>query len=713
MFAADLSPARLVLFLCLVLMASCASPPGLPTAETSENVLLANSWDTPFGVPPFDLIRSEHYLPAFQAGMAQQLEEISAITSNHAEPTFANTIEELERSGALLNRVSSAFYPRNSAHTNDELQEVARGVAPLLASHADDIGFDPVLFERVHAVYEHRDQLGLTGEQMRLLNETHKTFIRRGAGLDKGQQNNLRVINGELSELSTRFEDNLLAETNEFELVVDNVEGLSTLPEHLIAAATVEAERRGHESRYVFTLQRPSINPFLQYSDDPLARNTLFDGYAMRGNNDNEHDNKVVLAQIVDLRARRAALLGYDSHAHFVLEDRMAETPAQVEDLLGKVWAPALRLAKKESESLAAMMESEGLDGKFGGSDWRHYSEKLRQSRYALDDELLRPYFEVNGVRDGAFAVAGKLFGITFHARDDLPRWHPDQQAFEVREADGSHLGVLYIDFFIRETKRGGAWENELRMQSKLDGPVAAVVTINFNFPAPTADAPSLLNYTEASTLFHELGHALHDLLSDVTYESLAGTSVARDYVEFPSQVMENWMGAPEVLRMFARHHETGEVIPDDLIAKIEASSAFNQGFITVEYLAASYLDMKWHTLGSDRSEIQDVREFERQAMNDLGLIDEIIPRYRSTYFAHIFSGGYSAGYYSYLWSEVLDADAFEAFKEAGLFDTEMADKFRRLLSRGNTRPGMELYREFRGRDPEIDPLLKRRGMTN
>jgi peptidyl-dipeptidase Dcp len=690
----------------LVLLGSaCGCAPG-------ENPLLAESWDTPFGVPPLDRIRDEHYMPAFHEGMQRQRAEIDAITGDPDEPTFDNTIVALERSGALLDRVSSAFYPRNSAHTNDALQEVAREIAPLLAAHADDIGLNEALFERVHAVFEQREQLGLSPEQMHLLKETHKRFVRSGVNLPKETQAKIRDINSELAELSTRFGENLLEETNAFELVVDSADELSTLPEHLIAAAAAEAERRGYEGKYVFTLQRPSINPFLQYSDDRASRETLFRGYAMRGDNDNEHDNKSILARMAELRAERAALMGYESHAHYVLEDRMAETPERVYELLGQVWAPALRVARREEESLEAMMNEQGVEGELQGFDWRFYTEKVRRARYDLDDEVVRPYFEVNSVRDGAFEVANKLFGITFERRDDLPTWHPDQQTFEVKEADGSHIGVLYMDFFIRESKRGGAWENELRQQSKVDGRVAPVVTINFNYPPPTDKGPSLLNFTEAGTLFHEFGHALHDLLSDVTYASLSGTSVPRDYVEFPSQVMENWMSEPEVLRMFARHYETGEPIPDTLIEKLTSSSTFNQGFETVEYLAASYLDMNWHTLTRDDAVVEDVRTFESDAMRELGLIDEIIPRYRSTYFAHIFRGGYSAGYYSYIWSEVLDADAFEAFKEAGLFDPEMAARFRRLLARGGSRPGMELYREFRGRDPEITPLLVRRGLT-
>jgi len=711
----DLRPIVLAtLFLSLSLSWGCAASNDAPGAEAdmSSNPLLAQTWDTPFGVPPLDRIENGHYMPAFREGMNRQKEEIAAITANPDEPTFDNSVVALERSGSLLTRVSSAFYPRNSAHTNDEMQTVAREVAPLLAAHSDDITLNRPLYDRIHGVFEQREDLGLDPEQMRLLTETHKRFVRSGVNQPEEGQARIREINTELSELSTTFEENLLAETNDFELIVDGPGELEPLPKALVAAAADEAARRGHEGKHVFTLQRPSINPFLQYSPSRELREKIYDGYAMRSNNGNDHDNKTVLTRMAELRAERAKLLGYETHAAYVLDDNMAETPERVYELLNKVWEPALRVSKQEAVDLQAMMHEDGIRGELRGHDWRYYTEKVRQARYDLDDEALRPYFEVNAVRDGAFEVANHLWGITIERLDGMPVWHPDQQVFEVKDTDGSHIGVLYMDFFMRESKRGGAWENSFRQQYKVDGPVTPVVTNNFNFPPPTDDAPSLLSFTEASTLFHEFGHAVHDLLSDVTYESLSGTNVPRDFVEFPSQVMENWMGEPEVLRMFARHYQTGEPIPDEMIEKIQASSKFNQGFATIEYLAASFLDMNWHTLRDGHAVVENPEGFESDAMQELGLIEQIIPRYRSTYFAHIFGGGYSSGYYSYLWSEVLDADAFEAFKEAGLFDQETAAKFRRLLSRGGSRPGMELYREFRGRDPEITPLLARRGLT-
>jgi peptidyl-dipeptidase Dcp len=687
--------------------------PSEQTAAAPTNPLL-EQWDTPYGVPPFDQIEDEHYMPALRTGMAQQQAEIAAIVENPDPPTFANTIEELERSGATLNRVSNVFFAVNGAHSNDTTRGVAKEIAPELSAHGDDIALNKPLFDRVEAVYRQRDDLDLTPEQQRLLEETYKQFVRAGANLDQDAQARLREINGELASLSQDFRNNLLEETNAFEMLVTDRADLGNLPESLVASAAAEAQRRGHECGecWVFTLQRPSINPFLEYSPNRELRKKIFLGYAMRGNNDNEYDNKNVLSRMAALRAERAELMGYETHAHYVLSDNMAENPENVYQLLGKVWEPALEVAKQEVAAMQALMTADGIEGDIEGWDWRYYTERVRKERYDFDQEALRPYFEVGAVRDGVFKVANELFGLTFKQRDDLPKWHPDQEVFEVRDSDGSHLTILYMDFFIRESKRGGAWMNALRVQSKLDGEVMPIVTNNFNYPPPTGDNPSLLSYSEASTLFHEFGHALHGMLSDVTYGSLAGTATPRDFVEFPSQVMENWMSEPEVLRMFARHYKTGEPIPQEYIDKITAMQKFNQGFATVEYMAAAYLDMDYHTL-SEPVEVA-ANKFETDSMNEIGLIEQIIPRYRSTYFAHIFAGGYSAGYYSYLWSEVLDADAFQAFKETSLFDPDTAARFRKfILSQGGTRPGMELYEDFRGRPPSIEPLLERRGLTD
>lgn len=691
-----------------LLLGDCAADPG--DSVNAENPLLAE-WDTPFGVPPFDQIENEDYLPAFQAAMASHTGEIDAIVSSDEPPTFENTIEAMESAGADLSRVSRVFYAVEGAHSNDTLREVSRTIAPQLAGHRDDIRFNPDLWKRVETVWDGRADLGLDPEQAKLLEETHKGFVRSGAALDEQAKARLREINAELAELSTTFSQNLLAETNDFELHVEDRVDAGHIPGNLLVSAEQEARKRGHESGLSFTLQRPSINPFLQYSPNRELRKKIFLGYAMRGNNGNEEDNNFALARMAELRVEKANLLGYPSYAAYVLSDNMAETPERVYDLLDQIWEPAIQVASKDRDAFETMMHEDGVEGDFEAWDWRYYAEKVRKARYDLDEEILRPYFEVNAARDGVFEVANRLYGITFTELPDLPRWHPDQQAFEVREADGSHIGILYMDFFMRESKRGGAWMNSLRSQSRFDGDVTPVVTTNFNFPPPTGDTPSLLSFGDVETLAHEMGHALHGLFSDVTYRSLSGTSVSRDFVELGSQIMENWMGEPEVLRLYAKHFQTGEPIPEDLVQKLDEASKFDQGFATVEYLAASYLDMAWHTLESEAE--MSPPEFEQTAMQRIGLIDEIIPRYRNTYFAHIFAGGYSAGYYAYIWAEVIDADAFQAFKETSLFDEETATRFRQeVLSQGGTRPGMELYGAFRGRDPSIEPLLERRGLT-
>ena len=693
-----------------------STPEPEETRATSEPAMTTNQlledWDTPFGVPPFDRIASEDYLPALRAGIQQQDQEIDEIVANADAPTFSNTIEALERSGNTLSRASRVFDAVDSAHSNDVIKDTAKTIAPELAAHQDNILLNKKLFDRVLAVYEQREELDLTGEQQRLLEETHKQFVRSGANLDDNSQARLREINADLASLEQDFQKNLLDETNNFELLVTDAADLGDLPSSLVALAADEAKRRGHECEcWAFTLQRPSINPFLQYSPNREMRKKLYDGYAMRGDNDNESDNKEIISRMIGLRAERAALMGYDSHAQFVLSDAMAETPDNVYKLLDQIWKPALRVAKEERSDLEAMMQADGIEDRLRGWDWRYYTEKVREAKYDLDEDSLRPYFEVTAVRDGVFALATELFGLQFEQRDDLPKWHPDQEVFEVKEADGSHLAILYLDYFARESKQGGAWMNALRSQSNLDGFVAPIITNNFNFPAPTEDSPSLLSLINAETFFHEFGHALHGMLSNVTYESLSGTNTPRDFVEFPSQVMENWMREPEVLRMFANHYETGEPMPQEIVDKINASAKFNQGFITVEYMAAAYLDMAYHML--DTAEEVEPRAFESAAMADVGLIDEIIPRYRTGYFLHIFGHGYEAGYYSYIWSEILDADAFQAFKETSLFDPETAARYRaEILSKGGTRPGMELYVNFRGREPSIEPLLENRGLN-
>ncbi len=683
-------------------------PPAMP-APSSSNPLLSE-WRTPFGVPPFAEIEDAHFAPAFEVAMAEQKREIEAIRSSDEPPSFANTIEALERSGKTLTRIRKVFFGLNGAHSNDAIRELARDLAPRLSAHRDDILLDRRLFERVKAVHDQRLELGLDPEPSKLLEETYKDFARNGVNLDDESQVRLREINGRLAAFSQRFGQNLLAESRDFELHVTRRRDLGDLPEGLAAAAAAEARLLGHEDGWSFMPSRSSALPFLRFSPNRELRKRLFEAFVRRGGGGNDRDNRQDLARIATLRFERARLLGYESHAEFILSDSLAESSDRVYELLDKLWPRALAVAEAERDALQAMMREEGSDDALEAWDWRYYAEKVRQTRCQLDEDALRPYFELSAVRDGAFQLAGRLFGLEFIELPGVPTWHDDQQAFEVKDADGRHVGVLYMDYFARESKRGGAWMNSLRSQCKVDGDVSPVVTTVYNFTRPAGDSPALLSFAEAETVFHEFGHALHGLLSDVTYPSLSGTNVPRDFVEFPSQVIENWLSEPEVLRWVARHHETGEAIPDELIGRIKEAERFGQGFATIEYLAACYLDMAWHTL----TEVPDVEPevFERREMERIGLIDEILPRYRSAYFRHIFAGGYSAGYYSYIWAAVLDSDGFEAFREAGLFDSDTAERLRHLLSQGGSRHGMELYREFRGRDPEIEPLLKRRGLT-
>lgn len=691
-----------------LLFSSCAQQPE-QTAATDNPFF--SEFQTPFGVPPFDEIKEEHYLPAFREGIVRQQKEVGVIVENRKEPTFENTMEALERSGGLLTKVSSVFYNLTSAHTNDEMQKIAKEVAPLLSKNRDDVLLNADLFKRVKAVHEKKEALQLTPEQEMLLEKTYREFVRGGANLPPDKQERLRKINEELSLLSLKFGENILKEDNAFTLVIDKEDDLAGLPQNVISAAAEAAKERGHEGKWVFTLHKPSMIPFLQYSGKRELREKIFKAYINRGNNNNELDNKAVLSKMAALRVERANLIGYKTHADFVLEENMAKAPENVFELLFQLWEPALERAKQEAKELQAMIKKEGHAFKLEPWDWWYYAEKVRKAKYELDDMILRPYFQLENVRDGAFAVANKLYGITFTERTDIPKYHEDVRVFEVKEADGTHIGILYVDYFPRASKRGGAWMNSYQKQSRRDGKSVHPVISNVgNFSKPTADKPSLVSFEEALTLFHEFGHALHGLLSNCTYERLSGTAVSRDFVELPSQIMENWASDPEVIKTYARHYEMGEPIPQDLIDKIQKSSLFNQGFATVEYLAASFLDMDWHTL-TEPEEI-DALTFEEESLKKIGLIPEIVTRYRSYYFNHIFSGGYSSGYYSYIWAEVLDADAFEAFKETSLFDRTTSQSFREnILGKGGTEDPMTLYVRFRGAEPKIEPLLKKRGL--
>jgi len=677
--------------------------------QISTNPLLAK-WNTPFGTPPFDKIKSEDYFPAYKKAIEEHKQEIDKIVQNSEPANFENTIVALEQSGQLLKRVNNIFNAVEGANTDKILQQTSKKTKPELAAHFDRITMNPKLFERLNAVYQQREKLNLDAEDQKLLEETYKNFVRSGVNLPDEKQKRLKEINKELASLQQKFNENLLAETNDFELYVSDKKDLGNMPKQAVNAAAEEALKRGHQKGWSFTLQRPSIYPFLDYSPNRDLREKIFQAYANRANNNNDNDNKAVLEKMVQLRTEKAKLLGYENYAQYVLEENMAEKPENVYALLQKIWQPALKTAKHDRNQLAAMMKKDGINDDFRASDWRYYVRKIREQKYNFDESVTKPYFEVNAVRDGAFLLARKLFGLEFKPLKNVAVWHKDQQVFEVTDTTGKHIGVIYMDFFARPSKRGGAWMNELRMQSNVKGTfVTPIVTNNFNFPAPTKNSPSLLSFSQAQTVFHEFGHALHGLLSNVKYGSLSGTNVPRDFVEFPSQVMENWMSTPEMLKLYAKHYQTGKVIPKDLIDKMNEANAFNEGFRSVEYLAAALLDMDWHTLNDTLP--RKTLDFEKKSMQKIGLIKEIIPRYRSMYYAHIFGGGYAAGYYSYLWSEVLDADAFEAFKSSGdVFNPELAKKYKKMISSGGTKKGMDLYQEFRGRKPKIDALLKKKG---
>lgn len=667
-------------------------------------------WTTPYGVPPFNEIRLEHYLPALQEGIKQHEAEIDAIVTNSEEPTFENTILALDKSGQLLDKVTGTFYPLNSANTNEEMQALAREISPLMTQHRDNIAMNPELFRRIKSVYEHRDELNLDKEQKRATEKYYEDFVRGGANLSTEDQTKLRELNEELSKLSLQFGENLLAETNRnFKLVIDNEADLAGLPDDVIARAAEDAKAAGEEGKWVFTLAKPSMIPFLQYAENRDLREKLYRGYFMRGDNDNEHDNKEIIKKIVKLRDERAELLGFNNHAEYVIDVNMAKTPEAVYEFLMQLWEPAMEMAKKDRDEMQAIIDSEGGNFKLASWDWWYYAEKLRNQKFDLDEAELKPYFSLDNAKKGLFYVVEKLYGLKLEPRD-WPTYHEEAEVYEVLEADGSKLGVMYLDFHPRDGKRVGAWSTQFRDATYRNGErIPTIGTIVMNFTRPAGDTPALLSFEEVSTLFHEFGHALHGLFADGPYDRTSG-SVPRDFVELPSQIMEHWAAEPEVLKVYARHYQTGEPIPDELIEKLEKSGTFNQGFETVEYVAAALLDMDYHTTANPN--IDDVRAFEKASMDRIGLIPEILPRYRSTYFSHIFSGGYSAGYYVYYWAGVLDTDAFYAFKETGdIFNQEVAAKFRTLLEKCGADDGMTVYKNFRGKEPSIEPYLEKKGL--
>ncbi len=644
-----------------------------------------SEWDTPYGIPDFTKIQEAHYIPAIQAGIAQQESEIQAIIDNQDAPTFANVVEAYERSGAILDRVSMVLFNISESDATESLQKIVEEALPLVSVHSDNIFMNPDFFKKVDALYQDIDNLGLNQEQKMVLKNLHNSFVKNGIALGEAEQARMREINLELSSLSNTFGNNLLAENNAF------------------------AEE--------FGVSISEYGEAMAATEDRATREKMFKAYSSRGNNGNEYDNKELMVKMMALRIEKAKLLGYENPAQMILADKMAGNPETVDSFLASIMAPAVAKAKEEIADMQVFMDEDIKAGllpagsKIEPWDWAYYTEKVRKAKYALDEEQTKPYFKMENVRQGVFDLTTKLWGLQYEKLENIPVYHADVEGFKVTDADGSLIGVILTDYFPRSTKRGGAWMTNFVNQEIVDGVETRPVIVNVgNFAKPTADKPSLLTLDQVETLFHEYGHALHGLLTQCTYKSVSGTSVARDFVELPSQIMENWAFQKEVLASYARHYETGEVIPDELVAKIEAAGTFNQGFMTTELAAASILDMKWHELTS--AEGLDPMAFEAQACAEMGLIGEIIPRYRSTYFAHIFSGGYSAGYYSYLWAEVLDKDAFELFMEKGIFDKETAKSFREnVLEMGGSDEPMDLYRRFRGADPDSGALLRGRGL--
>ena len=667
-------------------------------------------YETPFKIPPFEKIKFEHYEPAFMQGIDEHQKEIVKIAQNEKEPTFENTLEALESSGKTLDKVANVFYNLLGSNTNDEFDALAVKMSPLLSAHNDKILLNKELFERIKFLKSNEPSLKLSDEQKRLLDETYKRFQRAGANLDQEAMIRLTEINSSLSSLSVQFDQNVLKETNGYSLIIDDPDDLQGLPNEEIRQASLLASSEGHDGKWVFKPTRVSMYPFLTYSEKRELRENLYKSYILRGDNDNDFDNKEIIKKMVALRKEKANLMGFETHADYVLDNTMAKTTLNVNKLLDTVWNPGIEKAKGEVEAMQEIILEEGGNFKLEAWDWWHYSEKLRQEKFDFKEEEVKPYFSEDKVLKGAFEVAKKLFEITFTERDDLPKYREDIRTFVVEDFNNQVIGIFYTDFTQRPNKGGGAWMNTFRSQSKFEGKTIPIVINVCNFPPKNVDGVSLLSFEQVETLFHEFGHGLHGLLSDVNYPSLSGTAVTRDYVEFPSQMMENWAREPEVIKTFAKHYITGETIPDELLAKISEAGTFNEGFETSEYVAAAHLDMAFHM---EKDSIEDIDAFEDETLKNLGLIPEIESRYRSTYFGHIFAGGYSSGYYSYLWTEVLEADAFEAFKQNGLYHKETADKLKKYVySSGNTKDLMEQYVKFRGKEPDIQPLLEKRGLN-
>ena len=679
---------------------------GQQAADTSNPFL--SEFETPYGTPDFDRIKVEHYEPAFLKGIKQQNEEIKAIVENPDEPSFENTIVALDNSGEILARVSGVFFALTEADTNDEMMALEAKIAPMLSEHSDNIFLNQELYKRVAAVHaqEEAGKIQLTTEQHYLLDKYYKEFVRSGAGLDAQKQERLREINKQLSTLTIEFGNHVLADNNDYLLVVDKKEDLAGLPDAVIAGAAQEAKAHGKDGKWVFTLQESSRTPLLQYAQNRELRKNIYQAYTSLGNRGNANDNKEVLKKVLALRLEKAQLMGFNNFAEYQLADNMAKNPKNALDLLYGLWEYSIKNAKAEAAELQKIMDREGKGEKLEAWDWWYYAEKLRQEKYDLNEDAIKPYFSQEDVHNGLCTVVNKLCGITLTPCDSISVYNKDVKTYIVKDADGSLLGVFYSDYMPRASKRSGAWMSNFREQQEGVRPLIYNVA---SFTKPAGDLPSLLTIDEARTMYHEFGHALHGLLTQCKYKGVSGTSVAQDFVELPSQIMEHWAVSPEVLKMYAKHYQTREAIPDSLIAKIENQALFNQGFMTTELLAAAILDMEMHCLTT--MEGFDVLQFEKQLMDKLGLIPQIAPRYRSTYFNHIM-GGYAAGYYSYIWAERLDTDAFEAFKEHGLFDQATATSFRKnILEKGGSDDPMKLYVTFRGAEPSLDALLKTRGL--
>lgn len=670
-----------------------------------------SEWNTPFKVPPFGSIKNSDYLPAIVEGIRQNNLEIDAIINNPEPASFQNTILPFDNGGELLSKVTSVFFALNGANTNAEMQRIARDISPLITRHSDDISMNLELFKKIREIHDHYDAMDLDPDQKRAVDELYKGFVRGGAALDPAGQEQLREINKEIGLLQLTFGQNLLAETNSFKLVIDKQDDLAGLPSGLIAtAAETAAGDSATNGKWVFTLQNPSIIPFLQYSDKRELRKKILDAYISRCNNNDKFDNKEVIVRLLKLRQQKAKLLGYPNYASYAIADRMAEKPENVYNLLNRVMVPALQKAKAEEAELVALLRKDIPGAELEPYDWRYYSEKMMKKKFSFNEEEVKPYLQLENVRKGVFFVANKLYGITFTQVKDAPVYYPGVTLWECKDENGSHLGVLYLDFHPRAGKKSGAWCGSYRGQSYKDGiRVAPVMTVVTNFSPPSGNEPALLTPDETETFFHEFGHALAGLLKNVRYDIISG--VPRDFVELPSQVMEHWAFEPEVLKVYAKHYKTGQVIPAEIVKKIENSSKYGQGFKTTEYLAASILDMDYHTL--EQTDGINIIDFEKKSMDRMGMIPQILPRYRSTYFQHSMTGGYTAGYYSYIWAEVLDADAFQAFKETGdIFDHNTACRFRQdILEKGGSKEAMKLYMDFRGKEPGIEPLLKNRGL--